>query len=101
MKRWAFLTVLLYLVILILLTVPAILLAFGPWARSGNAGISLTEAFRAYQEWAYWVLLAVMGLGQMLLLLVPLRIAERRLPPRRPLLMPAIITGCVIATMCL
>jgi hypothetical protein len=97
MKRWAFLTVLLYLLILILLTVPVVLLAFGPWARSGNGAISVTETLRAYQEWGYWAWLGVLGLGQMFLLLVPLRIAERRTPPRRPLLMPVIVTGCFIS----
>ena len=97
MKRWAFLTVLLYLVILVMVTVPAILLAFGTWGRPGRSGVSLLDVLQGYQEWGYWVWLAVMGLGQMLLLLVPLGIAERRLTPRRPLLIPVMTTSFFLA----
>src|SRR2546425_8097943 len=38
-----------------------------------------------------------MGLGQVLLLLAPVGIAERRLTPRRPLLVPLITSGFFLA----
>ena len=97
MKRWAFLTVLLYLLILVIVTVPAVLLAFGTWGRPGRSSVSLLDALQGYQEWGYWVWLGVMGLGQMLLLLVPLGMAERRLTPRRPLLIPVMTTSFFLA----
>src|SRR5437868_5708424 len=98
MKRWAALTVLLYLLTLLVLSVPVVVVAFGDWAwLKGSQGISLSEALQLYQQWGYWVWLAVMGLGQALLLLVPVRIAERKLTARRHLLLPILTTGFLLA----
>jgi len=98
MKRWAALTVLLYLLALLVITVPVVLVAFAKWSwlRDQN-GISWPEALGAYGEWSYWVWLGVMGLCQALLLLVPVGIAERRLPARRPLLAPILTTAFLLA----
>ncbi len=90
MKRWAALTLLLYLAALVLLTVPMLLLAFGDWGLRSNDGPSFQEAMQSYQEWGYWAWLAVMGLGQALLLLAPVGLAERRPKPRRPLFVPVL-----------
>jgi phage gp37-like protein len=79
MKRWAALTVLLYAVALLLLTVPAIWIAFNGWA---DKGVSLQNALKIYLRWGYWLWLAVLVAGQALLLLLPINIAERRLPAR-------------------
>src|SRR5207248_5299241 len=98
MKRWALLTVLLYLLALVVLTVPVVLVTFGEWwGRKKSAEISVSDAFAIYQEWGYWIWLGIMGLGQALLLLVPVAIARRRLPARRPLLIPIITTGFLLA----
>jgi hypothetical protein len=98
MKRWATLTVLLYLLTLVVLTVPVVLVTFGKWwGYKHSAEISVSDAFAIYQEWAYWVWLAIMGLGQALLLLVPVGIARRRLPARRPLLTPIVTTAFLLA----
>jgi len=96
-KRWAALTVLLYLVTLIVLTLPVVWVAFGKWWLKENQGIAWHEALQWFLEWGYWVWLAVMGLGQALLLLAPVGIAQRRLAPRRPLLAPVITTGFFLA----
>src|ERR1041385_3373551 len=92
MKRWAILTVSLYTVILLLLTVP-LALAYGfRWSLQTPPHlamtVSLTDAFDLYREWGYWVWLGVMVLGQALLLLVPVRRAERRMIARRHGLVP-------------
>jgi len=97
MKRWAVLTVLLYTIVLLLLTVPVLLLAFGGWAKNGVMG--LTDAFKIYLSWGYWLWLAVLVAGQALLLLLPIHIAERRLPARRPLKVPVIVTGLFLANL--
>src|SRR5215210_2702809 len=100
MKRWAALTVLLYLLALVVITVPVVLVAFGKWRWvRDQAGISWPEVLEIYSAWGYWVWLAVMGLGQALLLLAPVRIAERRLTARRPLLAPILTTGFLMANL--
>ena len=92
MKRWAILTVLLYAIALVVLTLPVILIAFGTWGRNAH-GLALDEAVKVYAQWGYWLWLAVLVAGQALLLLLPLKIAERRLPARRPLKTPVIVTS--------
>ena len=49
--------------------------------------------------WGYWLWLAVLVGGQALLLAVALKIAERRLPARRPLKMPVIVTAFFLANL--
>ena len=70
MKRWAILTVLLYAFALILLTVPVAFVAFGNWGIKDD-GIGISEAAKIYANWGYWLWLAVMIGGQILLLLLP------------------------------
>jgi len=97
MKRWAVLTVLLYALALLLLTVPVLLMAFGGWAKNGVMG--LPDALKMYLDWGYWLWLAVLVAGQALLLLLPINIAERRLPARRPVKVPVIVTGFFLANL--
>jgi hypothetical protein len=81
MKRWAILTVLLYALALLVLTVPVALVAFA--------------------NWDYWLWLGILVAGQALLLLLPINIAERRLPARRPLKIPVIVTAFFLANLLL
>ena len=97
MKRWAILTVLLYAVALVLLTAPAIWIAFNGWSEKG---VSLQNALKMYQRGGYWLWLAVFVAGQALLLLLPIHLAERRLPARRPLKIPVIVTAFLLANLC-
>lgn len=99
MKRWAFLTVFLYALALLLLTIPVALLAFGDRGLKSNH-VGLAEAAKIYVNWGYWVWLAVLLAGQALLLLVPINLAERRLPARRPLKIPVIVTAFFLANLC-
>lgn len=98
MKRWAIFTVLLYALALLLLTVPVVSAAFGHWAKNAT---SLQDVLKIFQEWAYWLWLAVLVAGQALLLLLPIGIAERRLPARRPLKVPVIVTAFFLANLLL
>ena len=97
MKRWAALTVLLYAVALLLLTAPAIWIAFNGWS---DKGVGLQKTLETYLHWGYWLWLAVLVAGQALLLLLPINIAERRLPARRPLKIPVIVTAFFLANLC-
>ena len=100
MKRWAILTVLLYAVALALLTLPVVLLAFGNWGKNSDSK-GFHDTLELYQNWAYWIWLAVLMAGQALLLLLPIHIAEKRLPARRPLRTPVIVTAFFLANLCL
>jgi hypothetical protein len=95
MKRWAVLTVLLYALALLILTAPVLLIAFGGWGKSGAMG--WPDVSKIYLNWGYWFWLALLVGGQMLLLLLPINIAERRLPARRPLKIPVIVTAFFLA----
>ena len=99
MKRWAVLTVLIYALALIVLTLPALLVSFGGWTKSGSS-IGFSNALNIYLYLGYWIWLAVLVGGQALLLLLPLKIAERRLPARRPLKIPIVVTAFLLANLC-
>ena len=89
MKRWAFVVVALYLLILVVLTVPLALLAFAP-----EAGVK--DVVPAYVYSPYWLWLGVMLLGQAALLVVPVRVASRRPVARRSLLWPVVTAGLMM-----
>ncbi len=98
MKRWAIFTVFLYALTLILLTVPVAGIAFGNWGTHGD--VSLKEILKGYTQWQYWLWLGVLVGGQAVLLLLPLNLTERRLPARRPLRVPIIVTAFFLANLC-
>src|SRR5450759_4587089 len=92
MKRWALVVVALYLLILIVLTVPVTLLAFAPQASA--KGIA-----EVYLYFPYWLWVGVMVVGQAALLFVPVRIASRRPVARRSLLLPIVTAGLMIGAL--
>jgi len=98
MKRWAVLTVLLYALALLMLIAPAVLIAFGGWADNGKH-LGLKAIAHYYMGWHYWLWFAVLLAGQGLLLLVPVSLAERRLPARRALKVPVIVSGFFLANL--
>ena len=99
----------LYLLILAVLTVPAILLAFGPsdgllhpGAITQNGQKAIVEAYgpkavlrtaEVYLEWSYWVCLVVMAGSQFLLLAVPVRMASLRPVTRGPVWRTVLAAG--------
>ncbi len=64
-----------------------------------NNSFGIKEALDIYAVWGYWLWLAVLVAGQFLLLLLPINIAERRLPARRPLKIPVIVTAFFLANL--
>jgi hypothetical protein len=104
MKRWAIVTVLLYGVMLLLLTVPAILFFGLQWDKSPVGGWELAggilkDAVGVFSQWGYWLWFGVMLLAQALLLLVPVAVAERRPRPRRRLALAKVVTGLLLANL--
>lgn len=100
MKRWAILTVFLYALALIFLTVPVAFAAFGGWGNSNGGKLAFNDILQLYAAWQYWLWLAVLVGGQFLLLLLPINISERRLPARRPLKVPILVTAFFLANLC-
>src|SRR5262245_29872165 len=94
MKRWAWVVVLLYGLILVVLTIPIAPLAFLP-------KIDLGELFKSYAAWQYWLWVGVMVLGQAALLAVPVRVANRRPVTRRSLLLPVVTAGFMMGGLAL
>lgn len=88
MKRWGFLVAALYAAILVGVITP--LWPLATWDSRG---------FAVYRSWEYWVVFALLVLAQALLLLVPIDLSERRLRPRRHLLVPVVTSAFLFAAM--
>ena len=100
MKRWAVITVGLYAVNLLVLTTPVLALTLGSWWGSNpGPSVELDELTHLYSEWMYWVWFGVLVITQALLLLVPIGIAERRPPPRRPVILPIVVTSFLLGNL--
>lgn len=85
MKRWAWIVAGLYGLILLVLTTPAVLLAFAPKLGPKDVG-------DLFASWSYWLWLAVMVVSQFALLAAPVRVASRR-PVTRGALWPTVLAG--------
>ncbi len=99
MRRWAFLTVLVYGVMLALLAMPLMLLTGLEYNRHTHQWTltkELPESLEVYHEWMFWVWLVVMLAGQALLLLVPLDLARERPVSRRKLRVPVVTAGFLL-----
>lgn len=97
MKRWAIITVTLYALFLVLMTVPLIYVACArlevtPQGVTFQSRFDMQETLRAMAHWGYWLWLAVFTTAQALLLFVPVKAAGGRPVARRHLLVP-VITG--------
>ena len=96
MKRWAAITVLLYLAALVSLAVPLYLACFG-WGQKAQG---LNDALGVIRNWAFWTWISVSVIGQIALLAVPVGVAERRPQTRRHLLVPIITAAFLLAFLC-
>jgi hypothetical protein len=92
-KRWAALTVTLYVATLLALTLPVMLVAFGSSPKGKENAMSVHDCLQVFADWGYWIWLLIMAAGQICLLLAPVRIARGRPTPRRKLLIPILTTG--------
>ena len=87
MKKWGLLVTLFYMVALAALAIPLLLCFWGVFPLGSS---NKWDLLKVYVRWDFWTLIAIMGIGQLLLLFVPVQIAERKLKSRRPLLVPVI-----------
>ena len=98
MKRWAIITVGLYLVAVLSLSGPVWLAAFG-WGP-GSWRMDLPKILSAFNHWGYWVWIGVSVIGQVLLLVVPVASAAQRPQQRRRLLVPVVTAAFLMAFIC-
>jgi hypothetical protein len=98
MKRWAIVTVLLYLAFLVLLTGP-LLLTIIPDDLSWKVWADGMRMFLG-SPW-YLLYLGIFAVAQATLLLIPVAITERRPVRRRALLVPVVTTAFLIANLAL
>jgi hypothetical protein len=107
MKRWAFVTVTLYALLLLLLTTPVMLIGWLKWqtnlAQPGlshwESEVDLKKIPELLRYWGYWLWLGVLVAAQVLLLLVPVDIAERRPVRRRRLIVPIVTASFLLANL--
>lgn len=104
MKRWAFVTVALYALLLVLLTGPVLIVGWLKWSaaeRQWHWDVQPNQVLDILEVWQYWAWLAVMVAAQVLLLLVPVDVSERRPTSRRRLLVPVIVATFLLGNLCL
>jgi len=94
MTKWAFLTVLLYISLVVLLFVPVIL-----WVENIIVGESnsISELFEIYGYWPLWLVYGVMVLIQVLLLIFPVAQYKGRPKPQRAIWV-SIVTSAFLFT---
>lgn len=105
MKRWAFITVALYVLLLLLLTTPVTLISWLKWHTNAEKPelsqwtweVDLPGIIDLFQTWSFWLWLGVLVTAQFLLLLVPVEIAERRPTRRRRLFVPVVTASFLLA----
>ncbi|MBX7207923.1 MAG: hypothetical protein K1X78_06420 [Verrucomicrobiaceae bacterium] len=91
MNRWAVRVCILYVLIIAVLTPPAIILAFGE-----KVTMRPKELLELFTAWQFWLLLAVLFISQYALLCTPVDVARRR-PERRGPLWPTVVAGGFMA----
>ena len=96
MKRWAVITVMLYLLVLMGATLPLYLACFA-W---GKNPAKMAGALEMMRHGGYWIWIGVAVLSQILLLAVPVAIGERRPRSRRHLRVPVITAAFLFAVVC-
>lgn len=97
MKRWALVVAGLYMLALAVVALPVLMAAFGSWwVFKLPYTVTVKEALSVYKAWGFWVWVAVMGLCQIVLLALPVRVASRR-PVNRRALWPTVLVSGLMA----
>jgi len=85
--HWGIIVGALYLVVLVVITVPVIYASFAK--LDGSSPIP----WDVYAAWQYWAIIGLILLGQFLLLRVPVRLAMKRPVSRSSVWLPIIVSG--------
>ena len=84
--HWACVVLLLYALVTVVATLPLMVTAFLGWS-------DVDEFYLVYAHWWYWLFVAVLLLCQAALLVVPVRVSQRRPVTRRALFWPIVVMG--------
>ncbi len=90
MKPWHLVVAVLYVLLLAVLVLPLAAGAAGHWLGSAALG-------ELYGSAGLWLALLVLGAGQLLLLVVPVRLAHRRPVTRGPLWITVVVGAAMVA----
>ena len=97
MAKWAFFTVLLYVLLVVLLFGPVVV-----WA-SFRDDLGFLEAseefFDALAAWQFWLVVGVILLIEAALLFIPVRAATEALQPKRHIWIPATAAGAALSVL--
>ena len=95
MKNWAWIVVLLYGLIVLTLSLPITITAFYP--MNDALGETLKELALDYlKSWKYWLWFLVMLLSQAALLIVPVRIVNRRPVTKKVIIYPVLAAALMM-----
>ncbi|UCF42405.1 MAG: hypothetical protein JSV99_07310 [Planctomycetota bacterium] len=87
MAKWAFWTILLYIILVVIIFVPLLhWLAF-------LGGASFVDSLRLYISWDFWSFFCIFVLIQAGLLLIPVKMADESYQPRRHVWVPIVSTA--------
>jgi hypothetical protein len=88
MRKWGIVVSLVYFAIVAFLLLPAGCLL---------AGVDFKDLGDAYKEWSIWVVMAMLVLGQAVLLFLSVDISRKRLKPRAHIAVSCIVTALLVA----
>lgn len=98
MAKWAIITVIFYIMLVVLFVIPSAL-----WLSDGIAGkghhFSGTFEFLSYWQW--WIVISVIVLTQAMLLLYPVSKAKERPKPQRALWISIVVSGVLFSLLLL
>ncbi|HIJ53759.1 MAG TPA: hypothetical protein HPP66_11480 [Planctomycetes bacterium] len=95
MTKWAFLTVLLYICLVVIVFMPLVTsVAFFNWA-------DVYEILEAYTAWQFWLLCGIITVIQALMLLFPVRTAAEAPKPQRLIWVPVVTAALLFSILVL
>ena len=95
MAKWAFLTVLLYICLVVIVFMPLVTcVALYNWA-------DVSEILEAYTAWQFWLLCGIITVIQALMLLFPVRTAAEAPKPQRLIWVPVVTAALLFSILVL
>ena len=95
MTKWAFVTVLLYICLVVIVFMPLVTcVAF-------YNGVGVSEILEAYTAWQFWLLCGIITVIQALMLLFPVRIAAEAPKPQRLIWVPVVTAALLFSILVL
>ncbi len=95
MTKWAFVTVLLYICLVVIVFMP--LVTYGAFYN----GVDVSEILEAYTAWQFWLLCGIITVIQALMLLFPVRIAAEAPKPQRLIWVPVVTAALLFSILVL